>query len=64
MNTYRVLFTKEKTEVTVKEGTTVLEAERIAGLCTMRRSRKMWKMYGKNKRSCGKSLSDKDNYRY
>ena len=32
MNTYRVLFTKEKTEVTVKEGTTVLEAERIAGL--------------------------------
>lgn len=25
-------FTKEKTEVTVKEGTTVLEAERIAGL--------------------------------
>lgn len=32
MNTYRVLFIKEKTEVTVKEGTTVLEAERIAGL--------------------------------
>ena len=27
-----MLFTKEKTEVTVKEGTTVLEAERIAGL--------------------------------
>ena len=32
MNTYRVFFIKEKTEVTVKEGTTVLEAERIAGL--------------------------------
>lgn len=27
MNTYRVFFIKEKTEVTVKEGTTVLEAE-------------------------------------
>lgn len=32
MNTYKVFFTKEKKEVSVKEGTTVLEAERIAGL--------------------------------
>ena len=32
MNTYRVFFTKEKKEVTVQEGTTVLEAERMAGL--------------------------------
>ena len=32
MNTYRVFFTREKKEVTVPEGTTVLEAERMAGL--------------------------------
>lgn len=32
MNTYKVFFTKEKKEVSVQEGTTVLEAERIAGL--------------------------------
>ena len=32
MNTYRVFFTKEKKEVTVQEGTTVLEVERMAGL--------------------------------
>lgn len=32
MNTYKVFFTKEKKEVSVQEGTTVLEAERIAEL--------------------------------
>ena len=32
MNTYRVFFTREKKEVTVPECTTVLEAERMAGL--------------------------------
>ena len=61
MNTYRVFFYKEKTEVTVKEGTTVLEAERIAGLspdapCG---GAGKWKMHGKNKRSCGKACQTK-----
>lgn len=32
MSTYKVFFTKEKKEITVQEGTTVLEAERMAGL--------------------------------
>ena len=32
MNTYRVFFAKEKKMVTVQEGTTVLDAERMAGL--------------------------------
>ena len=32
MNTYKVFFTKENKEVSVQEGTTVLEAKWIAGL--------------------------------
>ena len=59
MKTIGIIGAMEEEIIFLKSMMEIVSAKNIVGTDFF-----MGKMHGKNKRSCGKSLSDKDNYRY